>query len=168
VAPAAGPDPGADARLAALGAELAGAVEEALPGWVAGAVAGVLEAWQASGAAGSAGADTARVVARARAAGEGAAAGIGDELRALLGADVDHQPTTPLAVVRAAVAVPTAVLAEAGVPPVDRDRFAEERFPDDPYDLTPASLGALSPAVGELALAWGAAKAAAHRARHRA
>ena len=154
--------PGADERLAALGAELAGAVEAALPPWVERAVAGVLDAWRASGAE----VDVPRVMARARQeAGRGAAA-VGEELRALLSLDVDGQRTTPLAVVRAAVSVPTAVLAEAGVPPVVRDRFAEERFPDDPYGLTPGSLASLSPEVGELALAWGAAKAAAHRARH--
>ena len=161
------PGPDADARLAALGAELADAVATALPQWAADAVAGVLDAWRASGAAGSAGVETAVVVARARRAAELAAPGIGDELRTVLGADVDRQRTTPLAVVRAAVAVPTAVLAEAGVPPVVRDRFAEARFPDDPYGLTPASLASRSREVGALALAWGAAKAAAHRARHR-
>jgi hypothetical protein len=159
------PDLDPDARLAALGARLADAVEQALPEWAASAVAGVLDAWRDSGAAGSADVDA--VVARVRRAGAEAAPGIGDELRAVLGAEVDRQSTTPLTVVRAAVAVPTAVLAETGVPAVVRDRFAEERFPDDPYALTPASLAALSAEVGELALAWGAAKAAAHRARHR-
>ncbi|MDE3086628.1 MAG: hypothetical protein KGJ77_07660 [Acidobacteriota bacterium] len=161
------PGPDADTRLAALGAELADAVARALPQWAADAVAGVLGAWRASGAAGSAGVETAVVVDRVRRAAAEAAAGIGDELRAALAADVDRQRTTPLAVVRGAVAVPTAALAEAGVPPVVRDRFAEARFPEDPYGLTPASLASLSAEVGELALAWGAAKAAAHRARHR-
>lgn len=161
------PGPDADARLAALGAELADAVARALPQWAAAAVAAILDAWRASGAAGSSGVDTALVAARARRAAEQAAPGIAHELRTVLGADVDRQRTTPLAVVRAAVAVPTAVLAEAGVPPVVRDRFAEARFPDDPYGLTPASLASVSADVGELALAWGAAKAVAHRARHR-
>ena len=163
---AAGP-PGADAQLAALGAALADAVEADLAEWAARAVAGVLQAWRASEAPGSAGVDVEAVVSEARARSALSAGEIGGELRALAATDVDRQGTTPLAVVRKAVAVPTAVLAGAGVPPVVRDRFAEERFPDDAYGLTPASLAALSPEVGALALAWGAAKAAAHRARHR-
>ena len=158
--------PGADEQLAAVGAELAGAVETALAPWVERAVAGVLDAWRASGAGAAAGVDVTAVMARAGQEGGRVAAAVGEELRALLSLDVDGQRTTPLAVVRSAVSVPTAVLAEAGVPPVVRDRFAEERFPDDPYGLTPGSLASLSPEVGELALAWGAAKAAAHRARH--
>ena len=44
-----------------------------------------------------------------------------------------------------------------------RDPFAEERFPDDPYGLTPASLAALDPALAEMARIWGAAKAMTHR-----
>ena len=58
------------------------------------------------------------------------------------------------------------MLEAAGVPPVVRDPFAEERFPDDPYGLTPASLAAVDPALAEPALTWGAAKALAHRRRH--
>ena len=40
------------------------------------------------------------------------------------------------------------------------------RFPDDRYGLTPASLAVLGDEVGDLALAWGATKALAHRRRH--
>jgi hypothetical protein len=58
------------------------------------------------------------------------------------------------------------VLARAGVAPSKRDRFETERFPDDPYGLTPGSLEALDPALAEPALTWGAAKAFAHRRRH--
>jgi hypothetical protein len=68
--------------------------------------------------------------------------------------------------VRGAVSYPTEVLREAGVAPVPRDPFVSERFPDDPYGLTPASLQTLRPDLGELAIAWGAAKAMAHRRRH--
>ena len=52
------------------------------------------------------------------------------------------------------------------MPPVARDRFVSERFPDDPYGLTPASLQAVDPELGDAAIAWGAAKAMAHRRRH--
>ena len=83
------------------------------------------------------------------------------------------QPTStpsgrpPWRCVRAAVAYPTAVLRAAGVSPVARDAFDEARFPDDDYGLAPASLGALDPALTDPARAWGAAKAMAHKARHK-
>lgn len=105
-------------------------------------------------------------VAAAQAAGAAAAAELLPELRALLAADVDAQATTPLSVLRRAVAHASGVLDLLGVPPVARDRFLEERFPEDRYDLLPASMGVLGPGVDELALAWGAAKAFAHRRRH--
>jgi hypothetical protein len=88
-------------------------------------------------------------------------------LSAFAHTDVDAQASTPLSVLRAAVAAPTAVLRDAGVPPVARDRFAEERFPDDTYGLVPASVAAVDPALTDVALRWGAAKAMAHRRRHR-
>jgi hypothetical protein len=62
-------------------------------------------------------------------------------------------------VLRAAVRHPTAVLAEAGVPEVVRDRFAEETFPADVYDLSPAAFADIDPALAEPGLVWGAAKA---------
>ena len=43
---------------------------------------------------------------------------------------------------------------------------AEESFPDDDYDLAPASLADVDPDLVELGVAWGAAKAMAHRRRH--
>jgi len=73
---------------------------------------------------------------------------------------------TPLQVLREAVRFPTAVLQAAGVPPVERDGFAEDRFPDDVYNLMPASFADVSPELGELALVWGAARAMEHRRAH--
>jgi len=52
------------------------------------------------------------------------------------------------------------------MPPVQRDSFAEASFPDDDYDLAPASLADVDPDLLEPGLAWGAAKAMAHRRRH--
>jgi hypothetical protein len=49
---------------------------------------------------------------------------------------------------------------------VDRDSVSEEMFPDDPYGLTPASLADIDPALQELGLRWGAAKAWTHKRRH--
>jgi hypothetical protein len=91
----------------------------------------------------------------------------GGRVRALLRRDIDDQPTTPMAILRWAVRYPTEVLRQAGVPPIARDRFAVEAFPDDLYDLSPASFADLDPGLVDLGIAWGAAKAFEHRRRHR-
>lgn len=82
------------------------------------------------------------------------------------GALRDLRGRTPLEVLRAAVRFPTEVLAAAGVPQVERDDFARERFPDDVYGLTPASFAEVSPEAGELALVWGAARVIEHKQAH--
>jgi hypothetical protein len=146
-----------DDTLAELGEELAAKVSAAVPGWVVSCV-------EARLSASVPGRDA--VLARAAVAGELARQEVAGKLAVLLAGDVDAQRSTPLAVIRAAVTYPTEVLREAGVPPVPRDPFASERFPDDPYGLTPASLPALDPDLAEPAIAWGAAKALAHRRRH--
>jgi hypothetical protein len=149
------PDP--DTILKELGAELAARVTAAVPGWVRRCVESRLP---------PSARDRDAVLAEAEAAGLQAQHDVAAQLRVLLAADVDAQRFTPLEVVRAAVAFPTQVLRGAQVPPVPRDRFVVERFPDDPYGLTPASLQAMDPGLAEPAIAWGAAKALAHRVRH--
>ena len=89
-------------------------------------------------------------------------------LRALLLADVDEQVAGPLALVRAAVGPATEVLDGAGVPAPRRDAFAERAFPDDRYDLGPATFDDIDPSLHDLGLAWGAAKAQVVLLRHRA
>jgi hypothetical protein len=85
----------------------------------------------------------------------------------LLEADIDEQSTTPLAILRAGmVRYPTEVLHDAGVPPVVRDEFVEEVFPDDTYDLAPVAFTELDPYLGDIGIAWGAAKAFEHKRRH--
>jgi hypothetical protein len=158
-----GPDSGPERLLADLGASLAVLIVAAVPGWIESAVARLIEAWEGAGGV----VDRRAVEAEAHEAGARAAAEVGQRLDALVGADVDAQWTTPLEVVRAAVVHPTAVLRRAGVPPVVRDDFSEARFPDDVYGLTPASLAAVDPSLVDPARAWGAAKAMAHKARHR-
>jgi len=150
-------DPAPEKALAELGAELAARVSAAVPSWVLRCVDARMPR-QAPGRA--------QAMARAAQAGRRAQQEVAARLDALLSQDVDAQRSTPLAVVREAVSWPTGVLREALVAPVPRDGFVSERFPDDPYGLTPASLGALDPSLGELAIAWGAAKAVAHRTRH--
>lgn len=140
-----------DEALARYAGALAAGIEAALPAWVVRCVVDRAEAHRPGSSAG--------LLADAEAAGRAAQAEVGPRVRALLQADVDAQATGPLALVRTAVAHPTAVLAAAGVPEVVRDEFAVRAFPDDGYDLAPASFADLHPDLQELGLVWGAAKA---------
>lgn len=88
-------------------------------------------------------------------------------LRELLATDVDRQAANPLAVLRRVVSYPTAVLRAAGARPVARDEFARRSFPDDLYDLSPATFADVDPSLHEPGLVWGAAKAHVHLARRR-
>jgi hypothetical protein len=137
---------------------LAEGIEAALPGWVTGCVGRVMLAWR--------GQVPPAVAAAAEAAGQRAQAETGAAVRALLSADIDDQRGTPLALLRQAVRYPTAVLREAGVPPVARDRFATQTFPEDDYDLSPASWADIDPGLSDLGIAWSAAKAFTHKRRH--
>jgi hypothetical protein len=132
-------------------AALAEAIEAALPGWVERSVARVASAYW--------GAVPEEVRAAAAAAGERARAEVGREVGALLATDVDDQRSNPLSLLRGAVRYPTAVLREAGVPPVARDEFAEQAFPDDIYDLAPATWRDVDESLQEPGIAWGAWKA---------
>ena len=140
------------------GRDLADAIDISLPAWVERCIDARYRA--------AFGPPPADVVAAARAAGEAARADIGPRAHALLEGDIDDQRTTPLALVRQAVPYATRVLEAAGVPPVPRDRFESERFPDDAYNLTPATFADVGPDVAEPGIAWGAAKAWAHWQRH--
>ncbi|HSH61546.1 MAG TPA: hypothetical protein VK988_18250 [Acidimicrobiales bacterium] len=137
---------------------LADGVDATLPRWVERSVERLLVAYSGS-------ADPAAMAA-ARDAGKRARADVGARVRALLDADIDEQHTNPLSILRQAVRYPTDVLRRAGVPPVERDRFAEERFPDDDYDLTPASFADIDPSLFDVGVEWGAAKAWVHKQRH--
>ncbi len=148
-----------EARLLGHGEELARAVDEAVAGWIEASVARVARA--------RLGSVPDEVAEAARRAGESARREVADALTALLSSDVDEQRTTPLTIVRCAGAHATGVLRGAGIAPAERDRFSEERFPDDEYGIGPAHLGELSPACHEAGIAWGAAKAHVHMARHR-
>ena len=147
-----------DGVVSEYAAELADAVEAALPGWVERSVARLVVAYRGR-------ADQA-VLDQAAVAGRRAASEVGAAVRALLTADVDEQRTTPLALLRGAVRFPNEVLQAAGVPPVERDRRQEEMFPADVYDLAPANFADVDPSLAELGLAWGAAKARESMVRH--
>ena len=83
----------------------------------------------------------ARAEADAAVAGPRVAARIGGELRALFSLDPEDMRVTPLEVVRTAVREPTAILEAAGVPPVERDEFAERSWPADRYAAHPCDPG---------------------------
>lgn len=148
-----------DEALARYAAALADAVEEAIPRWVGRVVREVAAAHGlAVDETLTAGLDRAGTAARD----DG-----GPRVRALLETDIDQQRSTPLAVLRSLVRYPTDLLRAVGAQPVARDEFRQRNFPDDVYDLTPSSFADVDPALHEPGLAWGAAKAYVHLARHR-
>jgi hypothetical protein len=152
-------DPDDAAALARYASDLADGIEQAIPGWVERSVRRVLSE---QGIA----VDDGRAAAIARAAAAARDEGVA-RVRRLLSTDVDQQAGNPLAVLRALVPHPTAVLRAAGARPVARDGFSRRNFPDDDYDLTPASFADVDPALHEPGLVWGAAKAHVHLARRR-
>jgi hypothetical protein len=140
-----------DATLLRYAAALADGIERALPRWVLRSVTARAEQWRPGLGE--------QLRPAAEQAGAWAVAKQGAQVRELLLRDVDAQASSPLAIVRSAVEHPTAVLASAGVPPSERDEFSRRAFPDDRYDLAPASFADLDPTLHEVGLIWGAAKA---------
>ena len=147
------------AALAHHAATLAAGVESAIGPWVERTVAEVAGRWDPEAPS--------RLAVAAAAAGAEAADQLAPRVRELLETDVDRQRTGPLALLREAVSYPTAVLSSAGVPEAERDEFAVRAFPDDLYDLSPASFADLDPDLHEPGLVWGAAKAHVILARRR-
>jgi hypothetical protein len=125
-----------------------------------GRVAFIADAWDRLDAE-----SRARLDADAIAAGDAATTRVVAALRDFFVTPPAEQRTTPLEIVRSATRDVTAVLSAAGIPAVERDEFAERAFPDDLYDVTPATLADLGDdELGPLQLAWGLAKAKALRA----
>lgn len=148
-----------DRALAAAAAELIAGLDRSVAAWAAR---------QVEMRAAHAGLEVhGRVREVAARAGRATHAEVMPRLRALLEADVDQQRGNPLALLRAAVGPATAALRELGVPPPQRDEFAQQAFPDDPYDIGPASFADVDEALHEAGLRWGAAKAFAHLNRRR-
>ena len=148
-----------DAAFAEYGAALADAVDHVLADWVVRCVVGRCTD---SGTP-----VTDDVQAQAAAAGEACRAQVVPELRALLALDLNEQHGTPLGILRDAARFPTLVLAGLGVPHVRRDEFDERADPDDVYALAPAAFADLDESLTGPGIAWGAAKAHVHMARHR-
>jgi hypothetical protein len=140
-------------------AELLASTDRAVAGWVERCIRDRLtaagEPFEPHRAASAEAAGAARTQVRA-------------ELTALLELDVDAQRTNPLAVLRRAVAHPTAVLRAAGVPPVGRTEFDVRAFPEDVYNLSPATWRDVAEELQEPGLIWGAWKAKTVLDRRRA
>lgn len=97
--------------------------------------------------------DSARVMAQQR------SSAVLDQLELLLATDVDRQRTNPLSILRDAVRYPTELLDQAGIPRPRRDDFAIRAFPNDAYDLSPATWADVDHSLQEPGLIWGAWKA---------
>jgi hypothetical protein len=150
------------ALLQEASAVILAGVERELPGWVERSVDRILDAWGRSGPD-----ERARAERDAVGAGVASAARVVGELRELFALDPAEQRSTPLEIVRRAYREPTAVLAAAGIPPVERDEFAERAWPDDTYGLVVHGLGDLGDEeLAPLQMAWGLAKAKVLRARY--
>ncbi len=148
-----------EAAFAAYGAALADAVDQVVAAWVVRCVVGRCTD------AGVPVTDDVRALAAS--AGESCRAQVVPALRALLACDLDEQHGTPLGLLRDAARFPTAVLADLGVPHVRRDEFDERADPDDVYALAPAAFADVDETLTGPGIAWGAAKAHVHMARHR-
>lgn len=121
--------------------------------------------WVEAAVAVRAGERAAELSPAAAVAGRRCADELSSTIRALVALDIDAQRSTPLGVLRSACRYPAEVLAAAGVRPPSRDPFDERANPDDRYDVGPATWADLGEEVGELGIAWGAAKAHLHKRR---
>ena len=139
--------------------ELVQALESALPEWVIDCVEKISVAWE--------GQTSPQLLAEAEQAAKKCYDEVMPDLRALLLTDIDIQFVSPLSVIRKAVSFPTKVLRDNNVPEVNRDEFAIRNFPEDVYDLSPASFGDLNEELHVLGIAWGAAKAHTHLQRRK-
>ncbi len=149
-----------DHALAEKAAALADAIDAAVSPWLIGAVRRVAAAQRLDGGD--------RFVLAAEAAAKQAKAQVMPRIRELLATDIDAQTTTPLAVLREGIGPATAVLAELGARPVQRDDFAVRAFPADVYALAPAAFEDIAPELRDPGIEWGAAKAFVHLRRRRA
>ena len=149
------------ALLEEASAAILAGVERELAGWVERSVVHILDAW------GRTTTDVREQAERdARGAGDAATERVVGELRALFALDPEEQRATPLEIVRGAYVEPTGVLATVGIPPVERDEFAERAWPGDTYGLVVHGLGDLGDDdLAPLQMAWGLAKAKVLRAR---
>ena len=156
----AGPDdPDDAARFTAAAQALVTAVDGVVARWTARLVSERVEAWT-----GSVSDDVHQAASRA---GEDARAEAVASPEALFAKDLDDQAAPPPALLRWVTAHAPGALAAEGVPAVERDPFAVRAFPDDVYDLVPATWADIDPSLAEPGLTWSAAKAFMFKARRR-
>lgn len=145
----------ARARLVEAGEAIAAGVEELGPAYLVRTATRVVDAWGSVGPK-----ERPRLDDELATAARAACGRVATELRGLTATPVASQRVTPLEVVRSLPREPTRVLADAGIPAVERDPFEAAAAPADVYALAPRSLGDLGdPELGPLHLAWGMAKA---------
>lgn len=130
---------------------------EALPGWVERSLAARLPPGRVDD-------DEVRALAAA------AVAAAIDDGRPRLEAAVVTEPgidpgPAPLQVLRSLVRHPTSVLSSLAVPEVGRGEFETRAFPEDVYDLSPATWADVDPGLQEPGLTWSAATAYVHKLR---
>lgn len=153
-------DPADEERFVEISRALVDGVEAAVPGWIERLVVERVRAWS--------GHVSPEVTAAAVTAGAAAVADVVPRLRTLVETDLDEQRSNPLSLLRDATRFAHDVLAAAEVPALPRDQFSKRSFPDDVYGLVPAAWEDVDPALHEIGLTWGAAKAFLFKARRRA
>ncbi len=153
-------DPADEERFRAISTSLVDAVALVVPAWIERLVGDRVRAW--------AGDVSPEVAAAAAAAGAAAAADVVPRMRSLVETDLDRQRTNPLSLLRDTTRFAHDVLEALDVPAPPRDAFSQRSFPDDVYGLVPASWEEVDPALHEIGLTWGAAKAFVFKARRRA
>ena len=148
----------AEAQMAESAAALAAGFRDVFPRVVERQVRTIITAWGRLDDEGAR-----RVRDEARAAGREAGMTLADSWAAEAAKPVREQRHGPLEFLRSLRAWPTEVLARAGVPPVMRDAFSVDRFPDDIYGLMIERFidlpGRLGEALHAHHITWGAAKA---------
>lgn len=151
---------GRELMVAGAAAILAG-VDAGAAAWVETRVRRVADAWGRLSDD-----DYDAVLRSARAAGAAGAARVHDALEELFATDPAVQRSTPLEILRSLRREATAVLADAGIPSIERDPFEARAFPDDIYGIVLLSANELGDdELGAALVAWGLGKSRVLRSR---
>lgn len=144
-------------KLAEYASALADGIDAELDDWIRRAIASRV----------SSSADAEAVEGLTSAAIADARADVVPRVRTLLATDIAEQRTGPLDILRSGVRHITAALDALGAPRPPRGDFEQRAFPDDHFDLSPASFADVASSLHEPGLMWGAAKAHVHLRRRR-
>jgi hypothetical protein len=146
--------------LTEYGIALADAVQAAMPAFVAHVVEERKAMFAVPSPVATLSADVAKL-------GQTVTAAVDVALREFLASDLDSQRTTPLTIIRSQMAPLNEFLRSIRCAHAVRDPFDESAFPNDVFAVGPHAWKDFGEAVHEAGLRWGAAKAMAHRQRHR-